>query len=59
MSQQIVVDLLATLELDVRLALGTEYAGMRSIPTAVRGDVIDVAHPPIQAEQMNGVAPTK
>jgi hypothetical protein len=57
--QQSVVDLLATLEFDVGLVLRREDPRMGTIPAVVVSDVGEVAHPAVQSEQVNAVAPTK
>jgi hypothetical protein len=51
-AQQVVVDLLARLELDVRPVLRREYPRVLAVPGVVVGDVLEVAHPPVDAEQV-------
>ena len=50
--QQPVVDLLAALELLVRLVGRGEHPRMGAVPRVVVGDVGEVAHPAVQAEQV-------
>ena len=47
-----VVDVLATLELDVGLVLRGEDPRMGTVPRVVIGDVGEVAHPPVDAQQV-------
>ena len=50
--QQPVVDLLATLELLVRLAARGEHSRMRAVPGVVVRDVREVAHPAVEPQQV-------
>ena len=51
-AQQVVVDLLAALELDVGLVLRGEHPRVTAVPGVVVGDVVEVADPPVDAEQV-------
>ena len=51
-AQQVVVDLLAGLELDVGLVLRREHPRVRAVPGVVVDDVLEVAHPAVDAEQV-------
>ena len=51
-AQQVVVDLLTRGELDVRAVLRGEHPGVLAIPGVVVGDVLEVADPSVDAEQV-------
>jgi hypothetical protein len=51
-AQQVVVDLLAGLELDVGAVLRGEHPGVLAVPGVVVGDVLEVTHPAVDAEQV-------
>ena len=51
-AQQVVVDLLAGLELHVRLVLRGEHPRVLAVPGVVVDDVLEVAHPAVDAEQV-------
>jgi hypothetical protein len=58
-AQQVVVDLLAGLELDVRAVLRGEHPGVLAVPGVVVGDVLEVAHPRSMPSRLKAVGPTK
>jgi hypothetical protein len=51
-AQQVVVDLLTGVELDVRPVHGREHPGVGAVPRVVVDDVVEVPHPPVDAEQV-------
>src|SRR4029453_16544072 len=51
-AEQVVVDLLGRLELDVRLVLRREHPRVAAVPGVVVDDVLEVAHPAVDAEQV-------
>src|SRR5699024_4052667 len=50
--QQPVVDRLTGVELDIGLVARGEHARMTAVPAVVVGDIGEVAHPPVDAEQV-------